>query len=111
MPATLVSLLILGVAPRALAQEPPPDPRMLLNLDLFSAGAGNPADGPSGAAGHSGSLVDQIRTLRALGYLGRRGNQADGSDSAPPDATPPDASDGAAGGSAPPYGDQPEVQP
>lgn len=44
------------------AHDGAPDPRMLLNLDLFSRGA----DTDSG----NGSMLEQIRTLQAMGYLG-----------------------------------------
>jgi len=50
----------------------PPDLRMLLNLDLFrphSSDAGNDAAGQ----GSNNSMLDQIRALKAMGYL--RGNQ------------------------------------
>jgi len=51
------------------AQEPPPDPRVLLNLDLF---AGQSGDGPSNrpAGNGSSSFIDQIRTLSAMGLIG-----------------------------------------
>jgi hypothetical protein len=54
----------------ALAQSPPPDMRMLLNLDLFATA---PSDSPPepGAASGSDSMLNQIQTLQALGYLHR----------------------------------------
>jgi len=67
------ALLFPGVG-AATAQESPPNLRMLLNLDLFAAHPGN-SNGPQGpgsngaAAGTNDSMVDQIRTLNALGYL------------------------------------------
>ena len=68
----LLTVLIFGSARRAPAQEPPPDLKMLLNLDLFSAAPQDSA-GASPASGASGSdqasMLDQIRTLDALGYL------------------------------------------
>ena len=50
------------------AQEGLPDPRMLLNLDLFASASNQnaPADGASY------SMLDQIQTLRAMGYLNGR---------------------------------------
>ncbi len=42
---------------------------MLLNLDLFAA----PSDGNPAAHGGGGSMLDQIRTLTAMGYLGGHG--------------------------------------
>lgn len=47
---------------------PPPDLRMLLNLDLFKPDSN--AEAQSGADGGDGSMFEQIRTLNALGYLG-----------------------------------------
>jgi len=44
------------------AQSHAPDPRMLLDLDLFA-----PANNEGGPA--QNSMLDQIRTLRAMGYL------------------------------------------
>jgi hypothetical protein len=55
------------------AQERAPDPRMLLDLDLFTPPAnGNPALGH----GNGASMLDQIRALRAMGYLGGHGPSA-----------------------------------
>ena len=71
----------------AMAQEPPPDVRMLLDLDLFAAHT----DGAQGApAPANDSMMDQIRTLNAMGYLGNPQhisvNPAGGAN--PPDAEP-----------------------
>ena len=64
----LLSALAIGGS-RAVAQDaPPPDPRMLLNLDLF---APRPDGSRIGAGGQS--LFEQIRTLRAMGYLHKNG--------------------------------------
>ena len=58
------------------AQDNTPSPRMLLNLDLFTAPppAANPA---VSAAGDDASTIEQLRALSAMGYLG--------ADSPPPD--------------------------
>src|SRR5271155_2401806 len=60
---------------RALAQDPPPDLRMLMNMDLFeprnNGAKGSPA--PASSPGDD-SMLDQIRTLDAMGYLGNRGD-------------------------------------
>ena len=67
----------------------PPDLRMLLNLDLFRP---HPADAGSGTAGQGSndSMLDQIRALKAMGYL--RGNQENAEN--PDDTAPaPRASD------------------
>lgn len=99
----LATVLLLGASPRAIAQAPP-DPRMLLNLDLFAA-PGTNSGAPGDKAEQSGSLIDQIRTLRVLGYLGHGGRHG-----AAPDATPSGPPPNAPYPPAP-YGDQPEVQP
>ena len=44
------------------AYDHAPDPTMLLNLDLFAGGN----QGPSGT---NTSMLEQIQTLRAMGYL------------------------------------------
>jgi hypothetical protein len=69
MTLAMVAAIALGWTARADAQDQPPDLRILLNLDLFGrtqeAGASSgsqPAPGPS--------MLEQIRTLRAMGYLG-----------------------------------------
>ena len=84
---------------RAFAQDPPPDLRMLMNLDLFeprhNAGNGAPA---SAASPDDDSLFDQIRALNSMGYLG---NQQAGPNGAPapkaatqaPESPPPSESD------------------
>lgn len=49
----------------ASAADNPPDINMLLNLDLFGASrADSPAD-----TNQSASMLDQIRTLDAMGFL------------------------------------------
>jgi hypothetical protein len=66
------AIVVLGArAPSA--QEQPPDPRMLLDLDLFASPSG--ASGEPAALG-GGSMLDQIRTLTAMGYL--NGHRAGG---------------------------------
>jgi hypothetical protein len=59
------------------AQDRPPDLRMLMNMDLFEPRPGNGEHGapasaaPAAAASPSDdSMLDQIRTLNAMGYLG-----------------------------------------
>jgi hypothetical protein len=72
----------------ARAQEPPPDLHMLLNLDLFAGNAGDPDSPPTA---QSGSLLDQIRTLAALGYLGNRAAPVEPAENSPPPAGAPAA--------------------
>ncbi len=63
--AMLVAAAIILASTRApRAQEPTPDPRLLLNLDLFTAQS-SAADASNGGD----SMLEQIRTLRAMGYL------------------------------------------
>lgn len=59
-----ISIALFEVGP-ALAQEPPPSPAMLLNLDLFRP---KPPDAQSPDSGDE-SLLDQIRTLNSMGLL------------------------------------------
>lgn len=54
----------------------PPDLRMLLNLDLFRPHAGDANGGGGSGAASNGSMVDQIRALKAMGYLGGNHNNA-----------------------------------
>jgi len=82
--AMLIAVLMTSGSSIVWAQsDPPPDLRMLLNLDLFKP---NPnAAAQASASGGDGSMLEQIRTLNALGYLGERG-------SAPANSTAPDGS-------------------
>jgi len=66
--AMLLVLLMSTIAAPARAQnDPPPDLHMLLNLDLFKP---NPNAAAQNNAGSDGSMLEQIQTLNALGYLG-----------------------------------------
>jgi hypothetical protein len=67
--------VVCGETRRTLAQnatnEAPPDLRMLMNLDLFEPRHNNAQVAPAPAASSGDdSLLDQIRTLDAMGYLG-----------------------------------------
>jgi hypothetical protein len=94
---TILAAMLVGTEKvRASAQEAPPDLRMLMNLDLFEPrhnGAQDaPAPGPSPA---DDSMLDQIRTLDAMGYLGNHAD-ADAGDLPAPKAAvgaPPGAED------------------
>ncbi len=63
----------------------PPNLQMLLNLDLFRP---QPQQNESGGenSNSSGSTLDQIRTLNALGYLGN-GNDMDAAGDAASEGT------------------------
>jgi len=89
----LAGALILPATRKVEAQESPPDLRILLNLDLFKSPP--PSDAQSGQGQGTGdSMLDQIRALNAMGYLG----------TAPHDSGPPGKQDigGAARPSNPP---------
>jgi hypothetical protein len=89
---------------RASAQDAPPDLRMLMNLDLFeprhNAAQGAPA--PAGSPTDD-SMLDQIRTLDAMGYLGNHADANAGDLLAPGAAedAPPGAEDVAPSRAAP----------
>jgi hypothetical protein len=71
-----LAIAVLFAGSLALAQQSPPDMRMLLNLDLFAA---HPSDAPSEPGANPSSkdsMLEQIQTLQALGYL--RGGQGHG---------------------------------
>jgi hypothetical protein len=78
------TMVVCGETQRASAQnaahEAPPDLRMLMNLDLF-APRHNSAQGAPAPAASPGddSMLDQIRTLDAMGYLGNH-DDADAGD-------------------------------
>jgi hypothetical protein len=92
----IAATVLCGGVVMALAQGAPPDLRMLMNLDLFQPRNGN-AKGASAAAGSPGddSMLDQIRTLDSMGYLGDHGG-ANGNGAPAPRATAaaPASSDG-----------------
>jgi hypothetical protein len=60
-----ITFAFIGGARHVAAQQPPPDLRMLLNLDLFSA----PPPAASGEQPTAPSMLDQIRTLNSMGFL------------------------------------------
>ena len=93
-----------GETRRALAQDPPPDLRMLMNMDLFeprnNGAKGSPA--PASSPGDD-SMLDQIRTLDAMGYLGNHADANAGDLPAPgaAEGAPPGAEDVAPSKAAP----------
>ena len=77
------------------AQDQTPPPRMLLNLDLFTAqnddrGPGQPT------SGGDDSMLQQLRALRSMGYLSTDGPLPDVDDDS--DAPPTQASQRNQGG-------------
>jgi len=66
---TASSILLFGTTRQSGAQEKSPDLRMLLNLDLFGA---QPGGSPANGAEQGPSMMDQIRALNEMGYLGGR---------------------------------------
>jgi len=69
----LLTAAIMIIGTRAVdAQEQTPNPRMLLNLDLFAAhsGGNQPVNNQvAPAAATDDSMLQQLQTLRAMGYL------------------------------------------
>ena len=70
----IATIVVCGETRRASAQtthDAPPDLRMLMNLDLFEPRHNNAQDAPApGASPTDDSLLDQIRALDSMGYLG-----------------------------------------
>ena len=62
--------VVCGETLRTSAQEPPPDLHMLMNLDLFEPRHNDPQGAPAATSPADDSMLDQIRTLDAMGYLG-----------------------------------------
>jgi hypothetical protein len=76
------TVVVCGETWRVSAQDaPPPDLRMLMNLDLFEPRHNSAQGAPAPAASPTDdSMLDQIRTLDAMGYLG---NHEGGGNGAP----------------------------
>jgi hypothetical protein len=65
------TMVVCGETRRTSAQEPPPDLHMLMNLDLFEPRHNNPQGAAAPATSPADdSMLDQIRTLDSMGYLG-----------------------------------------
>jgi hypothetical protein len=94
--SALAVLLLLGSSVRAMAQDTAPDLHMLLNLDLFSVQppASSGAAIPDGRAAGT-SMLEQIRTLSAMGYLDNGGQSGVRTSSMGHDAAPSPWSGGA----------------
>lgn len=69
--STLLSIEIWQTAAQD-SQSNPPDLRMLMNLDLFESHPNQPNGGL--APPQNDSMLDQIRALNAMGYLGNHGD-------------------------------------
>ena len=84
----IVTTFVCGETRRALAQDSPPDLRMLMNMDLFEPRNNGGAKGSPAPASSPGddSMLDQIRTLDAMGYLGNHGDAANGNGAPAPAA-------------------------
>jgi hypothetical protein len=88
------TMVVCGETRRASAQnstqQAPPDLRMLMNLDLFEPRHNNAQGAPAPAASPGDdSMLDQIRTLDAMGYLGNHDDAGAGDAPAPGAAEPP----------------------
>ena len=109
------TMVVCGETRRASAQnaanEAPPDLRMLMNLDLFERrhNSAQAAPAPAASPGDD-SMLDQIRTLDAMGYLGSH-DDADAGDVAAPKAAerPAPGAEDVAPSTAPPQ--MPSSQP
>ena len=78
--------VVCGETRRTSAQEPPPDLHMLMNLDLFEPRHNRPQGAAAPATSQADdSLLDQIRALDSMGYLGNPAD-ADAGDSPAPRA-------------------------
>ncbi len=88
----LAAMLVGSETRRTSAQAAAPDLRMLMNLDLFEPRPSNDVKGaPAPAAPPTeDSMLDQIRTLDAMGYLGNHAD-ADGTAAGRNDAPAPRA--------------------
>lgn len=78
------AMVVGGETGRVSAQDAPPDLRMLMNLDLFESRHNSAQGAPAPAAAPTDdSMLDQIRTLDAMGYLGGHRDANAGSQPAP----------------------------
>ena len=69
------AMVVCGDAGRGSTQDSPPDLRMLMNLDLFEPRHNQASASPAASPGDD-SMLDQIRTLDQMGYLGQDRNDA-----------------------------------
>ena len=101
---------VCGEASLASTQDSPPDLRMLMNLDLFEPRQNRAKAAASPAASASDdSMLDQIRTLDAMGYLGNHRDNA--AAAAARDTPPPKAAEAPHPAQAPENPSTPGAQP
>ena len=98
------TMVVCGDTGRTLAQDAPPDLRMLMNMELFEPRHNDTKSGASPAASPTDdSMLEQIRALDAMGYLGNHKGEAGNSGigapapraavEAPETALPPESTD------------------
>jgi hypothetical protein len=115
------TMVVCGETGRTSAQDAPPDLRMLMNMELFeprhndAKNAAAPATSPT-----DDTMLDQIRALDAMGYLGNHkgvgGSEAPAPRAAveaPESAPPPESTDARpqSSVSAPPEAPRPASRP
>ena len=83
----LAATIILLSSRMSEAQDQAPSPRMLLNLDLFTA----PPSSDRSGSGNESTLA-QLRALRSMGYLSNDGPLPTDDDSGEPPGAQPRAS-------------------
>jgi hypothetical protein len=68
------------------AQDAPPDLHMLMNLDLFASHPSDDKGPPAPAHPADDSMLEQIRALNAMGYLGGNSDSAERESAGPRNA-------------------------
>jgi hypothetical protein len=92
--ALAAAALVMGSSKPGAQEQPsptPPDLRMLLNLDLFKPQPSDPGNGAPEQRSNA-SMLDQIRALKAMGYL-QANPQANPETNSDDTASAPGASD------------------
>jgi hypothetical protein len=92
--ALAATALVMGSSKPGAQEQPsptPPDLRMLLNLDLFKPQPSDPGNGAPEQRSNA-SMLDQIRALKAMGYL-QANPQANPETNSDDTASAPGASD------------------
>jgi hypothetical protein len=100
------TMVVCGETGRTSAQDAPPDLRMLMNMELFEPRHNDPKSAAAPAASPSDdSMLEQIRALDAMGYLGNHKGGGSGPPVESTQASPQSAA------SAPPEAPQPASRP